>query len=165
METFKTGDPVEFDHMGNKKEGTVLDVLGDGKVRIKDTRGYQYRYQPENVFRPGTMPKLEAAPAPQKQETQSINTNNQNQPPMAKTNGKGSKADAVATPSAASADQKKKIQSLTCKKHQRIFLLIDAGCEKEEIMKLASCNAGEISNVRKQYLDPAKAETAKALLA
>ena len=59
----------------------------------------------------------------------------------------------------------KKIKALECKKHQRIFLLMEMGMEKEDIMKAAGCNAGEISNVKKQYADATKAEAARALLA
>ena len=173
MTKLKTGDPVEFEHVGFDKEGTIIEILPDGKIRIKDTRGYLYRYPPEKVRAKGTpnpspyQPQTEnttatnaAVPTPQ---TETTNTNNQNQKTMAKKETSGTEV--ATTPNPATEEQKKKIKALTCKKHQRIFLLMDLGLEKEEIMKVASCNAGEISNVRKQYADKGKADVAKALLA
>src|SRR3990167_7901082 len=162
MTQLKEGDKVDFEHVGRDLTGTVLEVLPDGKVRVKDERGYMYRYQPENVRMAGT-PK----PTAPTTDSSNSNTNNQNQQTMAKkkdapkqkaepkakaTNGNG-KAEVAAASNPALDGQKKAIAALTCKKHQRIYLYHAAGLQKEEVMKLAGCNAGEISNVKKLYAD------------
>lgn len=188
MTKFKEGDKVEFEHIGNDMEGTIIEVLSD-KVRIKDARGYLYRYSPENVRHKGE-PKPTAeitsdsskAQATTHTDSSNTNTNNQTTDTMAKkaqaekkpakasapkaekTNDNG-KAEVVATTNPALAEQAKKIVALTCKKHQKIWLLHSAGLEKADVMKYAGCNAGEISNVRKSYADkPEKVKAAEALL-
>lgn len=162
---FKEGDKVDFDHLGEAKTGTVLAPAGDGKVRIKDSRGYQFRYAPENVRVAGT-------PAPKAAIVENTETTTINQPtttePMAKKKEDAPKAAKAPKETAApvSTGDHKAIVALNCKKHQRIFLLLDAGASKEEIMKLAGCNAGEISNAKKMYAESIeKTATAKALLA
>ena len=166
MKPLKEGDPVEFEHIGRDLKGTILEIMADGKVRVKDERGYLYRYLPENVRLAGT-PK--PAPAPiLPVDSSNSNTNNQTTDTMAKKksaekapaakNGNGDSNPALS-------DQKKAIAALTCKKHQRIYLYHALGLDKGEVMQLAGCNAGEISNVRKDYaVKPEKVEAAKALL-
>lgn len=177
MKPFKEGDQVEFEHVGRDHEGTIIEVLPD-KVRIKDTRGYMYRYNPENVWHKGE-PKPSS---PAETDSSNSNTNNLNSNTMAKkktapqsakatapkaekTNGNG-KAEVVAASNPVLDGDKKKIAALTCKKHQRIWLYHSLGLSKEEVMQLSDCNAGEISNVRKAYAEkPEKVKAAKALLA
>ena len=172
---FKEGDKVDFEHVGRDLTGTVLEVLPDGRIRVKDERGYMYRYQPENVHPAGT-PKVAPTPATEATDSSNTNTNNSNTTTMAKKkgaekapaakNGNGKvEAKAKAT-NPALAEQAKKIAALTCKKHQRIYLLHSAGLEKADVMKYAGCNAGELSNVRKDYRDkPEKVKAAESLLA
>lgn len=157
----KKGDVVEFDHVGFPHKGTIEELLPEGKYKVKDTAGYIYRLT-EGAFKKEGAAAVEAAPeaAPTTAESQTTNINNQSQEPMAK---KEKAASAAA--STADAEQVKKIKALECKKHQRIYLLMAAGCDKGEIMKHAGCNLGEISNVKKQYGDATKVATAKALMA
>ena len=163
METqkFNEGDKVEFTHLGEPKTGTVLVSQGDGRIRIKDARGYIFRYQPENVYPVGG---LHAAPIIEKEiENQPINQPIKTEP-MAKKEKVAPQVEAAVSPSKPAIDTKK-IAALTCKKHQRIFLLMEAGCDKGEIMKAAGCNAGEISNVKTMYAaKPERVAEAKALL-
>lgn len=188
---FKEGDKVDFDHLGEAKTGTVLTPASDGKVRIKDSRGYQFRYSPENVRMAGeprpapaqpatdasatvhatAQPADPATPAPQPQESETTNTNQSTPDDTMAKKAKEAATKAAKEPKAPKAApatgtiDTKAIQALTCKKHQRIFLLQQLGCEKIEIMKLAGCNPGEISNVKKMYAaKPERATEAKALL-
>ena len=165
MTPLKTGDPCAFEHQGRDLKGTVLEVLADGRIRVKDERGYMYRYQPENVRHIGEQAKPQVPiPAPQPQDSSNSNTNNQTTDTMAKKE-KPAKAEAPAT-NPALVEQAKKIAALTCKKHQKIYLLHSAGLEKADVLKYAGCNAGELSNVRKDYSDkPEKVKAAEALLA
>lgn len=169
MTPLKTGDPCAFEHQGRNLKGTVLEVLPDGRIRVKDERGYMYRYQPENVRHVGEPAKPQVPiPPPQPQDSSNSNTNNQTTEPMAKKKEDAPKAAKAPKETAApvSTGDHKAIVALNCKKHQRIFLLLDAGASKEEIMKLAGCNAGEISNAKKMYAESIeKTATAKALLA
>lgn len=178
MKPFKEGDQVEFEHVGRDLEGTVIEILPD-KIRVKDTRGYMYRYSPENVRHKG-----EPKPAEQTTtDSSNTNTNNLNSETMAKKkaapqsakaaapkaekkngNGNGKPAEKKASNPALD-EQKKKIVQLSAKKHQKIWLLHSLGLEKVEVMQLAGCNAGEISNVRKLYSEkPEKVKAAEALL-
>lgn len=175
MTQLKEGDKVEFEHIGRDLTGTIIEVLADGKVRVKDTRGYMYRYSPENV-RPAGTPKQ---PEPRAQTTDSSNTNTNNQNPntmakkkdapkqKAEPKAKATNETAEATSAnPALAEQAKKIAALTCKKHQKIWLLHSRGMDKADVMKYAGCNPGEISNVRKAYGEaPDKVAAAEALLA
>jgi hypothetical protein len=187
MSKLKEGDAVEFEHAGRDIEGTVIEVLPDGKLRLQDSNNYKYRYPPEKVRAKGFQKPVPTAevPAPQlpanadtpatNADSSTSNTNQLNSDPMAKKKevaAKVAQTKKAATPKATEAPgtaiDTKKIKELTCKKHQRIFLLMESGCDKAQIMKDAGCNAGEISNVKKQYADPANADkvaTAKALLA
>ena len=172
---FKVGDPVAFEHLGYEKTGEIIE-LADGKVRVKDKRGLMYRYAAENISHLGDpivkdpkVPAQETSPKPQ--ELQTNNTNQSTTVTMAtKENvAKAAKAPKEAKPaevSTADAATIKKIMGLTCKKHQRIFLLADSGCTKEEISKHAKANFGEISNARKMYAESVeKTAAAKALMA
>lgn len=172
MTPLKTGDPCAFEHQGRNLKGTVLEVLPDGRIRVKDERGYMYRYQPENVRHVGEPAKPQVPiPPPQPQDSSNSNTNNQTTEPMAKKKDAPqakAKADpkAETTTNPALIEQAKRIAALTCKKHQKIYLLHSAGLEKADVMKYAGCNAGELSNVRKDYSDkPEKVKAAEALLA
>ena len=168
MKPLKEGDKVDFEHAGRDLTGTVLEVLADGKIRVKDERGYMYRYLLENVRHIGEPAKPQVPiPAPPPEDASNSNTNNQTTEPMAKKAKAGNgKVEAEATASNPALEaQKKKIAALTCKKHQRIWLYHSMGLDKGDVMKLAGCNAGEISNVRKDYaVKPEKVEAAKALL-
>lgn len=165
MTQFKEGDKVEFEHVGRDLTGTIIEIMADGKVRVKDNRGYMYRYHPENV-RPAGAPKVTPTP-----DSSNTNTNNQISDTMAKKKDAEKKPakkeeEATTTTNPALVKQAEKIAALTCKKHQRIYLLHSAGLEKADVMKYASCNAGELSNVRKDYSDkPEKVKAAEALLA
>ena len=162
---FKVNDPIAFEHMGMKKTGTVIELLDLGKVRVKDNRGLEYRYE-SSLVKHAAAPAVKPAPAPEPvasaaDTTPETEDKNINQPKTTKTMAK--KELEVGTADAA---QVEKIKALECRKHQRIFLLIDAGCNKEEISKHAGCNFGEISNARKMYRgSEEKTAAAKALLA
>lgn len=172
---FKVGDPVAFEHLGYEKTGEIIE-LADGKVRVKDGRGLMYRYAPENISHLGDPvvkdPKVPAPAAakPQATSTQPIKTkpmekNEEAAPAVAK--AKAPKAPKAA-PAAGTADAEtvKKILGLTCKKHQKLYLLLDSGCTKEEICAHMKANFGEVSNARKMYAESAeKTAEAKALLA
>lgn len=167
---FKIGDPVAFEHLGNETKGTILELMGDGRIRIKDTRGYIYRYAAGNVSHDGDPivknPKVPEPAAATKQEIKPNNTKSTTMEPK-EVAVKATKAPKAAPAAGtANAETIAKIAGLTCKKHQRIFLLLDAGCSKEETMQHAKCNAGEVSNVRKMYGDNEKrVAEAKALVA
>ena len=167
-EPFKVGDPVAFEHMGMEKKGTIVELL-DGKARVKDERGYMYRYASENISHAGNpIVRNPQVPSPQTAETK---TNNTNQPTTMTKEATTKEPKAPKTPKAAeksTADAAtiQKIVALSgAKKHQRIFLLLDAGCTKEEVSEHGKCNFGEISNARKMYAESAdKTAAAKALL-
>ncbi len=186
MTNFKEGDKVEFDHVGSRRHGVVVEVL-ENKIRIKDSEDYMYRYSPENVWIAGTRQEpdinngtVSGQPVEfdDEESVQQTNINQQvpqGQEPMAKSQqkkvvAKKEKPAAQSTKtqpenSNVDAGQKAKIAALACKKHQRIYLLHSIGVDKKEIMELAGANAGEIYNAIKAYAgSPEKVEVAKALL-
>ena len=160
----KKDDLVQFEHVGRILHGTVTEVK-DGKVRIRTHDNYYYRIPESEVQLEGTqqstiinqqsttdtMAKKKTAPAkkaaaPKKQSVAPTVV----VPP---TNGSGSGVDTKA------------IKALTCKKYQKLILLIAAGCTKEEIMEAGGANAGEVANARKFFTTaPEKVAEAKALL-
>lgn len=149
------GDQVEFEQVGFRHKGEIKEVYGDGKYRVVSNTGYYYRVS-EDQFRepevdtPVSKPSVSTAPktATPVQKPAPV-------PFEPKPLPEGAKADPALV---------QRILGLSCLKHQRVFLLLEAGCDKTEICTIIKCNFGEISNVRKQYTDEAKQSAARALL-
>ena len=172
---FKVGDPVVYEHLGMAKTGNIIELLDGEKARIKDERGYVYRYGIENISHAGdpivTNPQV---PAPKQTTTQSNTkpmTEKATTPEAAaekvvvKSTKTPKEPKAVETSTADPATIEKIVSLTGCKKHQRIFLLLSIGCTKEEVAAHGKCNFGEISNARKMYAESEeKAAAAKALL-
>lgn len=151
MEQFKKGDHVKFTHDGDTLDGLIVEVRDNKKAIVTTDDEYNYSVDISEL-----------------QFFKTTNKDLSGQEPMAKNKKENpiKKMEVVSTPSTISnQDVKKKIVALTCKKHQRIYLLHSIGVDKKEISQLAGANAGEIYNALKSYNEnPAKAETAKSLL-
>lgn len=154
----KDGDTITFKHAGIEIVGKVTELLPEGRARIAGTDGYKYIVKTADTKKElskekDKLEKTKNKPNKTKSMTEKTTSPKEETTP----------APAVASPELEA--QKKKILALTCKKHQRIWLIYSLGLEKAEVLSLAKCNAGELHNARKRYAEkPELVEKAKALL-
>ena len=183
--TFKVGDPVGFEHIGYPREGIILEICEDGKIRMQDKDGYRYKYSPQNVWPAGS-------PPPPKENQQQSNTNNQKQNEMTTKTNVAPKKDAAKNGNGVSATPKKEngrkekatrkpekaplaeipkelkeqILALKAKRQDIIYLLHAEGLTRQQVAELAVTNAGAVGNTIKLFnREPERIAKAKALLA
>jgi hypothetical protein len=57
----QAGNKVAFEHAGNPMSGEIVEVLDDGRYRIKDSRGNVYRVKPDKINMEGAVDKIGGA--------------------------------------------------------------------------------------------------------